>query len=217
MSWRSYLFPQTVLIASSKYNRLIRVNEEQGKYKLLVNGSRQSGEDIRKLWGHALKDFGIKKDLLLNSILVLGVAGGTVIHELHRLCPQAKITGVDIDQAMLNIGRKYFGLNAVRELTLVKADAKDFAKAALKKKAVYDLIIVDLFIGRNIADFVAQKSFISQLKSLLKPAGILLINYLRELEYLGKSEDLFKMLRTIFTAVRETQIARNRFFLATRR
>src|SRR3990167_4267490 len=99
MTWFSYIFPQTILRTSSKYNSHIRINEERGKLKLLVNGSRESGEYIEKLWKEAFAAFGLGSGLnapqgLPPSILVLGVAGGTVIHLLHHMYPIATITGV---------------------------------------------------------------------------------------------------------------------------
>ncbi len=215
MSLLSYIFPQTRLINSSKYNQLIRVNEESGRHKLLVNGSRQSGKYVRWLWTGALKNFAITADLPVRSILVMGVAGGDVIHELHRLYPGAQITGVDIDEIMIDIGRKYFGLDDIAELTLKKSDAWDFVNAAVKKKLKYDLIIVDIFIGRSVAGIVEQKDFLIKIKTLLNPSGKVIINYLRELEYKEKSELLSKMLKTVFGHVSDAQIARNRFFLAS--
>ena len=214
MSLLSYIFPQTKLITSSKYNKLIRVNEEYGKYKLLVNGSRQSGEYIRKLWQYAFDQFQINKFLQISNILVLGTAGGTVIHLLYDLYPQAKIIGVDIDKVMLGIGQKYFGLDKVKDLSLVNEDAKLWTKRAVKQKLRFDLIIIDLFSGREIPEFVLQKSFLTDLKILLNANGRVVINYLWELKYQQKSEVLFEILKETFTHVSDTRIARNRFFLA---
>lgn len=226
MTWLSYIFPQTKLITSSKYNHLIRVNEEYGENKLLVNGSRQSGLYIRKLWQKALLDFGIIgprlpelkqfqfRESQKNNILVLGVAGGTVIHMLHGLYPKAKITGIDIDKKMIDIGKKYFGLGEISGLSLVNSDALEFVHNAVRRKSKYDLIIVDLSFGRKIPEFVENKDFLLKIKSLLTDHGKVIINYLRELEYKEKSELLLKLLETVFVHVSDAQIARNRFFMA---
>lgn len=200
MSLSSYLIPQTIARFSSKYNQDIRVIEEAGRPKLLVNGSRQSGKYIEWLWKKAFAAFG---PLSASSILVLGVGGGSVIHILRRLYPQALIVGVDIDPQIIEIGKKYFGLSEVPNLELIAADAKDY-----KITRRYDLVIVDLFIGRNIPDFVLERSFLGRLGPRV------IINYLRELEYLDKSEKLKKTLKIVFREVRDFTIARNRFFLA---
>ena len=46
----------------------------------------------------------------------------------HTLYPHAQITGVDIDAVMLSLGKKYFGLSDIPQLSLIVADAKDFVQ-----------------------------------------------------------------------------------------
>lgn len=134
MSLLSYLVPRTVLRFSTQYNSDVRVLEEQGAYKLLVRGSRQSGEYIKILWQTAFSNFGVFPSPDVKNILVLGVAGGTVIHMLHAIYPDAQIEGVDIDEKMIEVGKKYFGLNHVANLTLKRADAKQFVHQAAEEK-----------------------------------------------------------------------------------
>mgnify|MGYP001613220136 CR=1 FL=1 len=203
MSFVSYFIPQEVARFSTKYNHDIRVVEESGKFKLLVNGSRQSGRYIEWLWKKAFAAFGLGS---CRSILVLGVGGGTVIHLLHKRYPKALITAVDIDPKMIEIGKKYFGLSRVPNLELVIADAKDY-----NKTAEYDLIVVDLFIGGNIPDFVSSVAFLKRLEG-----SVVIINYLRELEYREKSQKLKSMLEKIFSVVKNYQIARNSFYFVVK-
>ncbi len=204
MSFVSYFIPQVVARFSTKYNRDIRIVEESGKLKLLVNGSRQSGEYIEWLWKKAVAAFGLGS---CRSILVLGVGGGTVIHLLHKRYPATQITAVDIDPKMIEIGKTFFGLDTIPELKLVVADAAEF----VKKKIHFDLIIIDLFIGRHIPDFVGDTKFLTKLK---QRGGMVVINYLRELEYFDKSVELENQLKRVFNKVKDFPIARNRFFLA---
>src|SRR5258706_4040565 len=159
MSRLSYLLPQVIARFSTPYNRDIRILEEKGKYKLLVNGSRQSGPYIQKLWQHAFTTFGIIPSPDVRSILVLGVGGGTVIHLLHTLYSHAEITGVDIDAQMINIGKKYFGLSDIPGVALIQSDAKVFVSKARKDKKKWDMVVVDIFVGPTIPPFVAEESF----------------------------------------------------------
>lgn len=205
MNWLSFIYPQTLARFSSKYNKDIRVQEEFGRNKILVQGSRQSGAHVEKLWRHALSAFGIQKGQAVGDILVLGVAGGTVITILHRMYPHSKITGVDIDPVMIDIGKTYFGLEA----TLICEDARIF----VRKKKHYDLILVDVFFGRHIPPFVSQRAFIMRLADILRPHGRIIINFLRELEYQKKSDVLYKKLSQIFPKVFDTALFNNRFFM----
>lgn len=206
----SYIFPQTIARFSTKFNKDIRVNEEYGKPKLLVNGSRQSGAYIEKLWKEAFNSFGIRY-IDAQRILVLGTGGGTVIQILRWIFPQAMIDAIDIDNVMLDIGKTYFGLSTVPRLTMYQDDAKYFVKRTKKK---YDLIVIDLFIGRNIPGFVGTKEFLIDLKELLKKESAIVINYLREEEYGVLSDNLRVRLEKLFSKVDEFPIERNRFFKA---
>lgn len=205
MNWITYFFPHTVLRTSSLYNRDIRVVQESGEYKLLVNGSTETGLYIKNLLKFALEKLDISKEKQIRSVLVLGVAGGTIIHMLHALYPNAEITGVDIDDVMISLGKKYFGLTTISKLTLIRQDAKEFVK--YQKGAPYNCVVIDLFIGREIPDFIRSKEFIHNVATLLSPKGFVFINYLKELEYPN-------MLQTEFKSVQYVDKEYNRFFLA---
>lgn len=205
MSLLSYILPRTVARLSSRHNRDIRVIEENGSYKLLVNGSRQSGEYIRMLWQEAFASFHIYPSPAFKRILVLGVAGGTVIRLLQAIFPDAAITGVDIDRKMIDIGKKFFGL---KNVTLVAEDAFTF----IQKPGQWDLIIVDVYKGAEIPAFIGDDRFVTYLSQRLTSSGTAIINYLFEYEYKNLSAFFLKTLRRHFRTVTDTKIQLNRFF-----
>ncbi len=210
--WLSYLFPRKLAEFSTKYNKYIRVNDEFGQRKLLVNGSVQSGRYIRSLWKHAFKAFGIFNRLKWNNVLVLGMGGGTVIELLHSQFPNALITGVDIDPVIIDIAKKYFLTGDRTYLQLVTADARTYVQ---KSTPAFDCIIIDIFIGNAIPQFVKTNSFITYCKQRLSPGGAICINYLQDREYREKSDELNKALCSMFRAVQDFRIANNRFFFAS--
>ncbi len=216
MSWQSYIYPQTLATFSSDYNKDIRIVQTFGKLKLLVNGSVQSGAYIESLWQKVFRVFHINDSIQVRDILIFGVAGGSIIHILKKVYPDAKITAVDIDQKMIEIGKIFFGLSSISRLTCVTSDVRKFIQSSAKRNSHYDLIIVDLFIGRHPVTFVGSSTFLLQLKFLLRPSGFLIINYLREHEYRQKSEILHKRLISIFTTVRDKGLFLNRFFCVTK-
>ncbi|HLD24807.1 MAG TPA: fused MFS/spermidine synthase [Patescibacteria group bacterium] len=209
MNWLSYLSPQTVLRTSSRYNRDIRINEERGRQKLLVNGARESGEYIEGLWKFAFSRFHLPKQA--KNVLILGVAGGTVIRMLSQLYPKARITGVDIDEVMINIGKTYFGLNDISQATLVCDDAKNFIT---KTKERFDAVIVDVFIGPDVPDFVLTEDFQKNVKNILSKTGGVMINYLRQPGYEEKATKLEHVLQNLYDEVRSVDRYNNRFFYA---
>lgn len=208
MSLLSYFVPQDLFRTSSSYNRDIRVQSFMGKRLLMVNGSQQSGAYVANLWRESLSAFGIAQETGVKNILVLGIGGGTVIHILHNLFPGARMTGVDIDPIIINLGKKYFGLGDIQGLTLKKANAQEFVR---KRTHLYDLVVIDLFVGRHIPVFVSTDAFMRDVKKLLTKSGLVVINYLQEREYGARSDAFAKTLKKQFS-VRAFSLWRNRFF-----
>jgi spermidine synthase len=211
MSWRSYIVPQTICITTSPYNHLIRVNEERGKMKLLVNGSPQSGAYIAYLWKKAFDAFSIRKNHPKNALL-LGIGGGTVVSFLSEYFPGISQTCVDIDSVIIDIAKRYFHIDTISNIHIVHSDGKKYVDHLYKKKKKFDCIIIDLFIGRNIPSFVKDESFLKTIKTLLSPKGFVCINYLREKEYKSKSNILNAIVHTLFSETKDFEIANNRFF-----
>ena len=211
MSWRSYLFPQTICITSSKFNRHIRVNEEWGKMKLLVNGSPQSGSYIANLWKQAFDHFSIETQKP-KSALILGVGGATVVSLLSNYFPGINQTCIDIDKVIIDIAKKYFSVFSIPNVSIVHADAHTYVKQLIARKKTYDCIIIDLFIGGSIPSFVEDRKFIESIHRLLTPKGFLCINFLREAKYREKSDSLYTILQSVYAKTTEYEIARNRFF-----
>jgi len=212
MTWLSYIFPQTIRRTGSRYNRDIRVNLEKGRYNLLVNGARESGAYIEGLWRYALNNLELYNNPEPRKILVLGVAGGTVIHLLHGVYKKARIIGVDIDEEMIRIGRQYFKLAGIRQLRCVCADAQRYIQSAHDH---YDLIVIDLFIGPDVPDFVSDFKFHRNIRKLLKPTGAVFINYLRQFGYEKKAVSLEKVLKMHYPSVVSVDRYNNRFFYCT--
>ncbi len=211
MNWLSYLFPRTITRASSPYNRDIRVVMENGRKKLLVNGIQQSGPMIEGFWMYAFSHVELPEVTRVQTILVLGVGGGSVIHMLHARYPGASLTGVDIDERIIAIGRKYFGLSGITPLKLVTSDASEYVQKDRKK---YDLIIVDLYIGRMIPEFESSEQFVRHLRARITPGGSVLFNFLHDGAFEQRSEGLYTILKKQFSRVSRADLPYNRFFLA---
>lgn len=208
----SFLFPEVVLRTRSFYNHDICVVRQWSGYKLLVNGSPQSGSYIRMLWSRALRKFHVDSLQNIRSILVLGVGGGTVIDLLAKHFPYAVITAVDIDPAIIKIAKEYFGIDKHPNVHLVHADANVFVARSAKKGAVFDIVVEDLFIGPKIPEFVSSTAFLGSLHAITRSGGNILINYLRELEYQEKSDELIVRLKALWGHVEDMKLYNNRFF-----
>ncbi len=109
-----------------------------------------------------------------NSILVLGVAGGSVIETIKKdIKFEGKITGVEIDATVVELATKYFGLGNYENVSIVIDDAFEFV---LKTKEKYDLIIIDIFQDTTMPNFLFEDFFINRINFLLNVNGFILFN-----------------------------------------
>lgn len=197
------------MTTSSKFNKSIIIEEFRGSVSLIVNGILQSGDYVTDLYNQVFSAFSIS--LKQNAkILVLGVGGGTVIHKCLSIQQNIQITGVDIDSRIITIAKKYFNLDKAN-IKFIHQDAKIYIR---ENSEVFDMVIVDLFIGNDIPEFVEQKEFIHQISLITKKRGKLLINFQRMNEYKQRARKLQNSLTLIFSSVKAKSINRNYFFYA---
>jgi spermidine synthase len=125
---------------------------------------------------------------------------------------EACITGVDIDTVIIDIAKKYFLTGDIAYINFTVADAMKFVR---QHTSTYDCIIIDIFVGNEVPEFVKTTSFITLCKQRLSPNGAVCINYLQDRQYREKSDEFNQVLRSTFSKVCDFRIANNRFFFAS--
>lgn len=173
MSFFHYFFPQKIHFPNSKYNRGLVVVDYGTSATLFSENLIESGRIMTQIWGKGLKNL-LPRSFSPSSVLLLGLAGGSNAALISQKYPQAQIIGVDIDPVMIDIGRRYFGLDKVKNLTLVVEDASEFVRH-LPPDKVFDLVLLDCFIGENIPPKLESLSFITNLRC---HSRFLLVNHL---------------------------------------
>lgn len=114
----------------------------------------------------------------IKRVLMLGVGGGTVIHQLGHLTDIPRIDAVDLDKTQLMLARKFFDIKSSSRIKLHHAEAKSWLEANSHQQ--FDIIIDDIFIeqdGEPIRAVTSDKKWIKQLLSMLSDNGILVQNY----------------------------------------
>jgi len=141
----------------SKINGRIKVVRTLGMGTYFqVDGLTQSGGIISDIWRPIFRKIGDRK-LEIGNCLILGLGGGTVAKLVHKNWPEAKITGVDLDPMMIELGKKYLGLDKI-PINIKIQDAYDI-------KSGYDLVIVDLYIGKEFPDKFTSDAFLKKLST----------------------------------------------------
>ena len=170
----SFLLPIKIHQKKSVYSKNLEVTWNNGHLVLDSENTNYSFGSLQRVLKKGLKYIGYERIQNFNSILVLGVAGGSVIETLKKEVKfEGKITGVEIDAAVIELARKYFGLGNYNNVSIVNDDAFEFV---LKTKEKYDLIVIDIFQDTTMPNFLFEDFFINRINFLLKVNGFILFN-----------------------------------------
>jgi spermidine synthase len=170
----SYLIPIKIYQTKSTLSKSIEVTWANGELVLDSENTNYSYGSLQRILRVGLKDIGYEKIANMDHILVLGVAGGSVIKTLvDEIKFKGKITGVEIDSEIISVANKYFALDKIPQLDIVIEDAFEFV---LKAKTKYDLIIIDIFQDTTMPNFLFETFFVNRICFLLKSGGFILFN-----------------------------------------
>lgn len=176
----------------SKYNGNIKVVRGLGFGTYIqVNNLTQSGGVVESIWKETLKKI-INSKLQIINCLILGLGGGTVAKLIRKHYPTAKITGVEIDPVMVELGIRYLGLGDSKTKIII-GDAFIYPLSAIR----YDLIIVDLYVGDEFPQKFEEEKFLRRLTK----NNLVVFN---RLYFAGKRKDAVKFgnkLEKIFNKV----------------
>jgi spermidine synthase len=110
------------------------------------------------------------------SILIIGLGGGTLPRTLEQLLPQADIDAVEIDPAVVGVAQQYFGFRTDARIHLTVQDGRAYVRQALRGSKRYDLIMLDAYEHQYIPEHMLTREFLTEVRSLLQPAGIVAAN-----------------------------------------
>lgn len=170
----SYFFPINIDKRNSPVSKSLEVTWNNGELVLDSKNTNYSYGSLQRILRKGLKYIGFERIRKFENVLLLGVAGGSVIKTLvNEIKYKGKITGIEIDETVLKIANQYFELNKIPNLEIVVDDAFEFV---LKTKKTYDLIIIDIFQDSTMPNFLFQDFFIERINSLLNINGFILFN-----------------------------------------
>ena len=153
----SYLFPITIFKQESVISKSLEITWTNGKLVLDSENTNYSYGNLQQILRKGLKIIGFDRIKLMDSVLILGVAGGSVIRTLvDEINIEGKITGVEIDKDVIEIANTYFHLNEISNLEIFIDDASKFVWNTNNK---YDLIVIDIFQDSTMPDFLFEYFF----------------------------------------------------------
>lgn len=198
----SELFPTTIYETLSPLSGPIKVVDFHGERRLMIGNLVQSisleNPIGHKIWGRlAAYPLPKKKDL---SVLILGLGGGTAAHIISRKLNPEKIVGIEIDPVVVEVGRKYFGLNKIKNLSVAIGDAKNFI---IDNPEKYDYIITDTYQGSVFPKALEGSFILKKLRDTLSASGVLVFNRIFFSSKPERRLRFIELLEKIFGTVRE--------------
>lgn len=107
-----------------------------------------------------------------NNCCVLGLGGGGIVHALSQYA-QLSITGVEVSATVIHLGKQFFKLDAISQLTIYQEDAYHYIN---NSTTLFCSILVDLFTADAFPISCKNIEFLTACKNRLMPEGILAIN-----------------------------------------
>ncbi len=108
----------------------------------------------------------------LHRVGIIGLAAGTIAHQFTKVYGPVPIDGVEIDPAIVNVGRKYFDMNEAN-LHVYVQDGRTFLDTT---SARYDLVAIDAFQQPYIPFQLTTREFFTTIRSHLSSTGVVVLN-----------------------------------------
>lgn len=170
----SYFYPITIYNKSSNISQTLEVTLYNGKTLLNTKNTNYSYGSLQTVLKKALTTIGKSEISKMDNILVLGVAGGSVVQTLVTDFEFTKnIIGIELDTEIIEIANSYFNLDKIRNFKCIIADAEEFVKT---DKNTYNLIIIDIFKDTEMPEFLFQENFITNIKKRLHNRSYIIFN-----------------------------------------
>lgn len=108
----------------------------------------------------------------LHRVGIIGLAAGTIAHQFTQVYGPVPIDGVEIDPAIVNVGRTYFAMNEPN-LHVYVQDGRTYVATT---QAQYDVVAIDAFQQPYIPFQLTTREFFNSIRTHLSPTGVVALN-----------------------------------------
>lgn len=129
----------------------------------------------------------------VNSALVLGLGGGSLLRALHEYDRKMSINVVELRRSVIDIAEKFFSLPASKNVNIICEDARNYMSILSDDR--YDVIYSDLYWSLEMNPVQTEHQFLLNCYNKLNARGWLVINYY---QIPNIDSPTFRSLRSIF-------------------
>jgi spermidine synthase len=134
----------------------------------------------------------------IRRVAIVGLGGGAVGKYLLPRVPGLTVDYVDIDPAVPELARRYFGFQTGPRMTVTVADGRRFFQEAGTR--TWDLIYCDAYIGQSVPFHLTTVEFLDDVKRHLAPGGVFALNLANSLSD-PFSQAMYRTVRERFGTV----------------
>ncbi len=111
-----------------------------------------------------------------HRILMIGLGGGSLVKYCHRHLPTSHITAVEIDAEVIALRRHFHVPPDGSRLRVVNEDGARHVENMVQAGQRTDVMLVDAYDQRGIAQAVVERSFLENARRVLAPCGVFVMN-----------------------------------------
>jgi spermidine synthase len=131
-----------------------------------------------------------------DSMLFLGLGGGSAPKRMWRDFPGLQIDVVELDPVVVDVARRYFAFPEDPRLRIENEDGRLFLAKTNRK---WDAIAIDVFYEDGIPFHMSTFEFLELVRERLEPGGVVLMNVIGSTE--GSGSELYRALHRTYRAV----------------
>jgi len=174
--------PLGTLIAEARDDQGDICVRQQGQHRFLTFGNEVEQSCFNLETPYRLEHVYTQAMLLgpllggpLQSALILGFGGGSLVRALRRYQQKLSITAVEARQAVIDVAAQWFDIDKEDPfLTLVCAEAGAFLGSP--QETTFDLIFADLYQAENVDPQQNTLGFLKLCRERLSDTGLLMLN-----------------------------------------
>ena len=137
-------------------------------------------------------------------LLILGMGTGTYAKQCRSYFPEIVSEGVEIDQKIVDLSRKYFDLP--EDISVEVGDGRAYLRTA----GTYDVIMVDAYQDITIPFQMSTVEFFTMVRDHLNPGGVMVVNMnMRSEEEGGINDCLIDTICSVFPSVATVTVGNN--------
>ena len=205
----SFFYPVRVRKGSSKENPVLELYLYRNRWQLATADALYSDGDKYRPLVVAFKELEDKLPAV-KKVLVLGAGLGSAVNVLHSKGYSPEVTLVDNDKLVLQWALEMLGDKAANNVRPVCDDAQSFVQ---KNEQQYDLVIIDIFNGRLVPEFVTKAYFLQQCRHSVYSGGHVVFNYI--VNHPKQWDDTRDIFNAVFPINKVVKNDTNRILIAT--